>query len=156
HLEAHPVEPLAQQMPAAQHTFNPAEKQLYRPPIAIREGDQLRVEVQPIRDQDYDVRRPILPRLARRDLHHTERLRQQAGMVRGPQAAEDRIAHDTRMYGGGRQGALLLDLVSSVVLHPAEKAAWQVMQLLKQAIVNIAPINNLQAARLYPAPPLRP
>src|SRR2546425_1194547 len=28
HLEAHPVDPLAQQMPAAQHTFDPAEKQL--------------------------------------------------------------------------------------------------------------------------------
>src|SRR6516164_116554 len=27
-LEAHPVEPLAQQMPAAQHTFDPAEKHL--------------------------------------------------------------------------------------------------------------------------------
>jgi hypothetical protein len=31
HLEAHPVEPLAQQMPAAQHTFDPAEKQLSVP-----------------------------------------------------------------------------------------------------------------------------
>src|SRR5262249_15674786 len=27
HLEAHPVDPLAQQMPAAQHTLHPAEKQ---------------------------------------------------------------------------------------------------------------------------------
>src|SRR5919198_752346 len=36
HLEAHPVDPLAQQMPAAQHTFDPAEKQLHCPPIAIR------------------------------------------------------------------------------------------------------------------------
>jgi hypothetical protein len=27
HLDAHPVDPLAQQMPAAQDTFNPAEKQ---------------------------------------------------------------------------------------------------------------------------------
>src|SRR5262245_63705679 len=31
HLDAHPVDPLAQQMPAAQHTFDPAEKQLHRP-----------------------------------------------------------------------------------------------------------------------------
>ena len=29
HLKAHPVDPLAQQMPAAQHTFDPAEKQLH-------------------------------------------------------------------------------------------------------------------------------
>src|SRR5882724_7570290 len=36
HLEAYPVDPLTQQMPAAQHTFDPAEKQLHRPPIAIR------------------------------------------------------------------------------------------------------------------------
>ena len=28
HLQAHPIEPLAQQMPAAQDTFDPAEKQL--------------------------------------------------------------------------------------------------------------------------------
>ena len=28
HLQAHPVDPLAQQMPTAQHTFDPAEKQL--------------------------------------------------------------------------------------------------------------------------------
>src|SRR5262245_51298118 len=49
-LEAHPVEPLAQQMLAAQHTFDPAEKQLYSPPIAIRHGQQLGVQVQPIRD----------------------------------------------------------------------------------------------------------
>src|SRR5437870_11176212 len=107
HLEAHPVDPLAQQMPAAQHTFDPAEKQLHRPPIAIRHGQQLGVQVQPIRDQDQDVWRPILPRLARCDLYHAERLRQQAGMVRRAQAAEDRITHDTRMHGGGRQGALL-------------------------------------------------
>src|SRR5438128_10493851 len=33
HLEAYPVDPLAQQMPAAQHTFNPAEKQFHGPPI---------------------------------------------------------------------------------------------------------------------------
>src|SRR5262245_44217438 len=38
HLDAHPVEPLAQQMAAAQHTFDPTEKQLRRPPIAIRQG----------------------------------------------------------------------------------------------------------------------
>ena len=33
HLEAHPVDPLAQHMPAAQHTFNPADKQLSVPLI---------------------------------------------------------------------------------------------------------------------------
>ena len=27
-LDTHPIDPLAQQMPAAQHTFDPAEKQL--------------------------------------------------------------------------------------------------------------------------------
>src|SRR5215813_142729 len=43
HLDADPVEPLAQQMPAAQDTFDPAEKQLHRPPIAIRHGHQLGV-----------------------------------------------------------------------------------------------------------------
>src|SRR6266536_1655800 len=31
-LEAHPVDPLAQHMPATQHTFDPAEKQLDGPP----------------------------------------------------------------------------------------------------------------------------
>ena len=51
HLDAHSVNPLTQQMPAAQHTFNPAEKQFYGPPVAIRYGDQLRVQVQPIGDQ---------------------------------------------------------------------------------------------------------
>src|SRR5438128_231484 len=30
-LDTHPIHPLAQQMPAAQHTFDPAEKQLHRP-----------------------------------------------------------------------------------------------------------------------------
>src|SRR4029450_7445940 len=60
------------------------------------------------------------------------------------------------MYGGGRQGAILLDLVGGVVFHSAQKAAWQVMQLLKQAIVNIAPINHKEAARLHRAAPLGP
>src|SRR4030095_4468349 len=54
-LEAYPVEPLTQQMPAAQHTFDPAEKQLHGPAITICEGDQLRVEVQPIRHENHDV-----------------------------------------------------------------------------------------------------
>src|SRR6266540_715876 len=67
YLDAYPVDPLTQQMPAAQHTFDPAEKQLHRPPIAIRYGQQLGIQVQPIRDQDHDVWRPILPRLARGD-----------------------------------------------------------------------------------------
>src|SRR3989442_15811058 len=44
HLEAYPVDPLTQQMPAAQHTFDPAEKQLHRPPIAIRHGQQFPVK----------------------------------------------------------------------------------------------------------------
>src|SRR5256886_5716809 len=108
HLDAYPVDSLTQQMSAAQHTFDPTEKQFYRPPIAICYGQQLRVQVQPIRDQDHDVWRPILPRLARRDLHHAERLRQQARMVGRAQAAEDRIADDTHVHGGRRDGALLL------------------------------------------------
>jgi len=77
-------------------------------------------------------------------------------MVRRPQAAQDRIAHDPQVHSGGRQGALLLHLVGGVVLHPTEKAARQVVQLLKQAIVNIAPIDHIEAARLYQAPPLGP
>src|SRR5712691_6450914 len=105
HLEAYPVDPLTQQMPAAQHTFDPAEKQLHRPPIAIRHGQQLGIQVQPIRDQDHDVWRPILPRLARGDLHQAERLRQHAGMVRRAQAAEDRITHDTRMVSAQKFAA---------------------------------------------------
>src|SRR5262249_49299849 len=129
---------------------------LHGPPIAIRDGDQLRVQVQPIGHQDYDVGRAILPRLACRDLHHAEWLRQQAGMVRRPQAAQHRITHDTHVDGGGRQGALLLDLVGSVVLHPAEETARQVMQLLKQAIVNVAPIHHIEAARLHLTSLLRP
>ena len=76
----------------------------------------------------------------------------EAGMVRRPQAAEDRIAHDTRVHGGGRKDALLLDLVGGVVLHPAEEAARQVMQLLKQAIIDIAPIDDKEAARLHQRP----
>jgi site-specific DNA recombinase len=129
---------------------------LYRPPIAIGYGQQLRVQVQPIRDQDHDVWRPILPRLARRDLHHAERLRQHARMVGRAQAAQDRIADDTRVHGGGREGALLLHLVGGVVLHPAEEAARQVVQVLKQAIVDIAPVDDIEAARLHQAPPLGP
>src|SRR5262249_49111238 len=60
HLDAYPVDPLTQHMSAAQHPFDPTEKQFYRPPIAIGYGQQLRVQVQPIRDQDHDVWRPIL------------------------------------------------------------------------------------------------
>ncbi len=59
-------------------------------------------------------------------------------------------------YGGGRQGALILHLVGGVVLHQAEESARQVMQLLKQAIVNIAPINHIEAARLSQTPPRGP
>ena len=77
-------------------------------------------------------------------------------MMRRPQAAEDRIADDPRVYRGGREGALVLYLVGGVVLHPTEEAAWQVVQLLKQAIVNIAPIDDVEAARLHQAPPLSP
>ena len=44
-LDTHPIYPLAQQMPAAQHTFDPAEKQLDRLPIAIGHGQQLGVQV---------------------------------------------------------------------------------------------------------------
>lgn len=156
YLEAHPVDPLAQHMPAAQHPFHPADKQFHGPPIAIRYGAQLRIQVQAIGDQDHDVGRAILSRLARRDLPQTERRRQHAGMVRRPQAAKDRSAHDTRGYGGGRQGALLLHLIGGVVPHPAEESARQVMPLLKQAIVNIAPIKHIEAARLSQTPPRGP
>ena len=77
-------------------------------------------------------------------------------MVCRAQAAQHRIADDTRVHGGGRQGALLLHLVGGVVLHPTEKAARQVVECLKQAIVDIAPIDDVEAARLHQAPPLGP
>jgi hypothetical protein len=75
HLEAHPVAPLAQPLPAAQHTFNPAEPQFHGPPIARRDGAPRRVQVPPSGDQEHDVGRTILPRRARRDLHHAARRR---------------------------------------------------------------------------------
>jgi hypothetical protein len=75
HLEAHPVAPLAQPLPAAQHTFNPAEPQFHGPPIARRAGAPRRVQVPPSGDQEHDVGRTILPRRARRDLHHAARRR---------------------------------------------------------------------------------
>ena len=81
HLDAYPVDPLTQQMSPAQHTFAPTEKQFYRPPITICHGQQLGIQVQPIRNQHQHVGRAILPRLAGGYLHYTKRLRQQAGMV---------------------------------------------------------------------------
>jgi len=130
-LEAYPVASLTQQMPAAQDTFDPAEKSCYRPAVAIRQRDQLRVEVSPVRDQAHNVWGPVLPCCARRHLDEAERLRQQARMMGCPQAAQEHITHHTGLHGGRREDALLLDLVSDVVLHATEDVAWQVVQLLQ-------------------------
>src|SRR5262252_6680574 len=50
HLHRDPIGPLTEQVPAPQHAFHPTEKEFYRPPISISQGDQLRLQVQPIGD----------------------------------------------------------------------------------------------------------
>ena len=104
-LDAPPIDPLAQHMPAAQDTFDPAEKQCYRPPIPRRPGHQLCVQVQPLGDQAHHIGRAILPRLAGHDLHPTERRWQQARLVRRAPATEDRIVDHPRLPSGRRQRA---------------------------------------------------
>src|SRR5713226_623489 len=47
---------------------------------------------------------------------------------------------------------LLLDLVGHIGLYTAQEAARQVMQLLKQVIVDIAPIKDVEPARLHQTP----
>src|SRR2546427_3306482 len=106
-------------------------KQLHSPPIPIRQGDEVGVEVQPIGHQHHHLGRPMGVRLARRDLHEPERLRQQPEMVRGAQPLEHRIPLDPGGLRGRRDGALLLDLIGWIGLHPGNEAARQVMQLLK-------------------------
>ena len=44
-LEAYPIDALAQHMPAAQDTFDPAAKQLHGPPIAIGQSHPRGVHV---------------------------------------------------------------------------------------------------------------
>src|SRR3954471_11930084 len=55
HIDLHPhaIGCLTQQVSAAQHTFDPPEKQLYSPPIPVRQCDELGVEVQPICHQHH-------------------------------------------------------------------------------------------------------
>src|SRR4029453_9125505 len=93
-------------------------------------------------------------RLARRDLHEAERLRQQPAMGRRAQPPEHHIPLDPGGPRSCRDGALLLDLVGHISLHTTQEAARQVMQLLKQVIVDIAPIKDVKAARLYQPPKL--
>jgi len=55
----------------------------------------------------------------------------------------------TRWHGSGREEALLLRLVGGVVLHLADEAARQVTQFLQQAIVDITPLDDAEAAGLH-------
>src|SRR5438132_11418386 len=59
HLEAYPVDPLTQQMPAAQHTFDPAEKQLDGPALVI-DAQDVRCRQRPGRAQT--ILRVFVPR----------------------------------------------------------------------------------------------
>ena len=47
-----------------------------------------------------------------------------------------------------------MDLVGYIGLHAAQEAARQVMQLLKQVIVDRAPIKDVEPARLHQTPSL--
>jgi hypothetical protein len=121
YIDLHPytIGRLTQQVSAAQHTFDPPEKQLHGPPIPIRQCDKFGVEVQPIRHQPHRLGHPIGVRLARCDLHEAERLWQQPGMMRRAQPPEHHIPLDPSGPRCRRDGALLLDLVGHIGLHAA-------------------------------------
>ena len=131
-------------------------QQLHGPAIPIREGDQLRVEVQPIRHENHDVWGPVGPCFARRYLHQAEGLRQQAGMMGRTQTAQEHITNDTGVDSSRGESPLLLDFVGGVVFHATEELARQVMQILQQAIVDVPAIDHIEAARLDQAPPRGP
>src|SRR5215475_2321606 len=72
------------------------------------------------------------------------------------QTTQEYITNDTGVDSSRRESPLLLDLVGGVVFHPTEEMARQVMQVLKQAIVDVPAIDHVEAPRLDQAPPLGP
>jgi len=131
-------------------------KQLHGPPIPIGQRDEVGIEVQPIRHQHHHLGRPLGVRLARGHTHDPEWLRQQPEVVRRAQPPEHRILLDPSGLRRRGDGALLLGLIDRIGLHTTNKTARQVMQLLKQVIIGIAPIKDVEPARLHQAPQLRP
>src|SRR5215471_3270666 len=77
-------------------------------------------------------------------------------MMGRTQTAQEHITNDTGVDSSRGESPLLLDFVGGVVFHATEEMARQVMQILKQAIVDVPAIDYVEAARLDQAPPLGP
>ena len=107
-----------------------------------------------MRHQHHYLGCPLGVRLARRDLHEAERLRQQPTMVRRAQPAEHHIPLDPGSPRRCRDGVLLLDFIGHLGLNTAQEAAWQVMQLLQHVIIDRAPIKDVEPTRRHQPPSL--
>ena len=133
-------------MTTAQDAFQPTEEEFHGPPITIREGNEVRVQVQPIGHQDHFERRPIGVGFVRGHPHHPQRLRRTGAMMGGAQAPQPDVFGHPRLTGGARQPLRLRDLIGRIFLDPRDEAARERMQVSKQVIIHIPAIEDVKPA----------
>src|SRR5262249_45493263 len=96
-LQVHPIFTVTEQMATPQETFNPAEEQVHGPPITIREGKEVRVQVQPMSHPDHCDRRPSRVGFVRGHPHPPQRRRGAGARLSRSHAAP----HDVRSHPRG-------------------------------------------------------
>jgi len=147
-LNLDPALVVGEQMAAAQNAFEPAEKKLNRPSMLVAYGHQLRRQVQPIGNQNQDVRFAVGIELVRLDRDDPHLLLDDILVVISTQAIHDHIAHHSRclVFFGER---LLFDHpIRNVVLYACDQGGTSIHHVLEELVVRVAAIHNVQPARL--------
>src|SRR5208282_4307725 len=147
-LDLHSVLVVGKQMTATQNAFEPAEKEFYCPSILVGQGHQFRRQIQPIGDQDQDVRFAIGVELVRLDRDDPHLLLDDVLVVISTQATYDDIAHHAGRLVRFGERSLFDHLIGNVVLHACDEGGTSVYDVLEKLELRVAAIDNVQPTGL--------
>jgi len=153
-LQVHPIFTVTEQMATPQETFNPAEEQVHGPPITIREGKEVRVQVQPMSHPDHCDRRPSRVGFVRGHPHPPQRRRGAGARLSRSHAAPHDVRSHPRGLSSGRPTGPVRDFIGGIFLDAGNKATGPRMQVGKQVLSDVASIEDRKPTRVHQLPGL--
>src|SRR5262249_22365917 len=146
-LDGHAISAGGQQMLAAQNTLEPAKEKFHSPAILVAQGDPSRVQVQAVGPQQENLGLTLAIGFAVGHLDDAQRLLEdRAASVAAKM--DDPVADDASLTCLLGQWAFLDELEDGVVAETADEAGLGVDDILKQLVLGVTTINDVQPPRL--------
>src|SRR5271165_346223 len=145
-LDRHAIGAGRQQVAAAQDAFEPAEEKFHRPAVLVRQGHQVRIQVQLVGNQPKLLDTSVEPD----PFHHDQpdRLTKIVLVMGRPELRNHDIADDPGRLGLCRERPLLLHCKNGTVLDPGHKRRSRVEDLSKQLEAGVAAVDDVKPPRL--------